>query len=580
MNERMIDVPGVGVVAFPLTMSDEQIAAVIKRQLTPPTMSDKLKDSFVGGIMRGVRDIPDAGAQLVTRGLEAVSPAGSGMEQFFRGERERVEGINRDAEREYQHEWRNGNMVGKTDFGRVVGNIAATVPAAASIAPIRGGMSIPQLAGRGAVQGATIAPMSQQVQNTNDQSFWEQKLQQAGVGGAFGAGGAVVGDKVANLVQGARRASLPGATAAAGSTGGSVRASGGGSVLGQIGDDPTSALTSTQKQLIDRGRDLGLRTTPGQASGSRALQQMEARLESNPLTSGPFNTLKIGNQQAINRAAAKGIGETADVLDSSVLARAESRLGDIFNKVADRVPKAVIGDDIVNTLATIEDDVSGVALTPLMNNKLVQRVFGIAAKGEATGAELRSLSSKLGRAAKNNIKTDPEFGIALFRVKDIVDDVVSNNLDDATRETFDAARGQYRNLVTLLSRNNVVNPSSGNVSGANLAGALMQRDKSGFTMGRNNSDMYDAARFAQAFRPLVSDSGTATRSMPLGPIDFLLSLPTNAATSGYLSGPSVGAAQLYGRGIAPNAGGDAAARMIRGVGGPAGVGYGYGLLNE
>jgi hypothetical protein len=75
-----------------------------------------------------------------------------------------------------------------------------------------------------------------------------------------------------------------------------------------------------------------------------------------------------------------------------------------------------------------------------------------------------------------------------------------------------------------------------------LANLLQQKDKAGFLFGRNTSDMYNASRFAQAFRPLVGDSGTATR-MPLpSPTDFLVSLPFNLATRAYTSSPTVNAA--------------------------------------
>jgi hypothetical protein len=582
-DDKIIDVPGMGPVAFPASMSDDEIRNVIRKKLAPPSTIDRVLNSPIGGVVRGLRDIPDAGAQLVTRGLEAIAPAGSGFETWARGQRENVENINRNAELDYQQNWRRGQMQGM-DGGRIVGNIAGTLPLAAA-APIAPGMTIGQIAGRGAVQGAMAAPLSQPVYNP-EADFLKEKLSQTGLGAGFGAGGAVAGSTLANLIQGGSRAAAPAAGSASGrasvnlSANPQAQVTGGGSVLGQVGDDPTSALTASQRSLIERGRELGFRNTPGQASGSRALQQMEARMESSPFTSGPFNTIKVNNQNALNRAVAQGIGETADTIDSAVLAQADARLGEVFERVADRVPKAIIGDDVVNSLARIESEFSGVLSKPLLDNSLVKRTFDIAAKGEATGAELRSLSSKLGRAAKSAMRNEPEQGLAFYQVKDMVDEIVSQNLDDATREVFNAARGQYRNLMTLLSRNNVVNPSTGNVSGPNLASALMSRDKRGFTFGGNTSDMYDAARFSQAFKPIVGDSGTATRSMQMGPMDALLSVPTNIAARAYVSQPAQSAAMLGQRGLVPNAYGDAIARRVRPSGAATGVGLGFGLLSE
>jgi len=80
---QKVTVPNVGVVEFSDSMNPEDITAAIKLMLggqapapkAPQTPTQKLLNSPVGGIIRGLRDLPDAGAQLVTRGLEAVAPA-------------------------------------------------------------------------------------------------------------------------------------------------------------------------------------------------------------------------------------------------------------------------------------------------------------------------------------------------------------------------------------------------------------------------------------------------------------------------------------------------------------------------
>jgi hypothetical protein len=129
--------------------------------------------------------------------------------------------------------------------------------------------------------------------------------------------------------------------------------------------------------------------------------------------------------------------------------------------------------------------------------------------------------------------------MALGEVKDMADELIAQGLNGRTQRVFAQARGNYRNLMTLESRVGIVNPSNGNVSGANLANTLQQKDKAGFLLGRNQSPMYDAARLAQAFKPLVGDSGTATRSALPSPTDFVLSLPFSMATRAYTSNPIV-----------------------------------------
>jgi hypothetical protein len=63
--------------------------------------------------------------------------------------------------------------------------------------------------------------------------------------------------------------------------------------------------------------------------------------------------------------------------------------------------------------------------------------------------------------------------------------------------------------------------------------------------------MYEAARFAQAFRPIVGDSGTATRMMEITPLNMLLSMPTNIAASAYTSAPAIATARRMQSGLVP-----------------------------
>ena len=105
-------------------------------------------------------------------------------------------------------------------------------------------------------------------------------------------------------------------------------------------------------------------------------------------------------------------------------------------------------------------------------------------------------------------------GRALFDVQDLVDQHLTAGSPPELSAALTDARGNYRNLMSLTSRNNVVNPSSGNVSAKALASALSSKDKGGFVFGKNDSDFYNAARFSQAFPDVVGNSGTATREAP------------------------------------------------------------------
>jgi len=588
MAEKIVEVPNIGPVSFPGNMTDEQIIKAIQALQAPaaaPTVKAKAPESFeskilnspVGGVIRGLRDIPDAGAQLLTRGLEAIAPAGSSLEQFAKSERRRVEDINRQAELDYQRNWRQGQMrQGEIDVGRVGGNIAGTLIPSSAAVRVLGATTAPVRAG--AITGATgglLQPVAtppsrdttlsdlvtdQRPQGMTTPEFFAQKVEQVGAGTVFGAGAGYLGDKLSNILFGAKPpVTTPGQPGAGGAqvnvtTTPTATVTGGGSTLGAVGPDTSAGLTAAQQAILGRGKEMGFRTTPGQETGSRSLQQMEARMESSPFTSGPFNAIKAENQKILNRATAKAIGVDSTELSNPVLAQAQRQISNVYKQVASPEVKKIDGNTIQTGIEIVDKAFEGLTTQPLRGNIFVKQLEELAAKGEATGNQLQNLSSKIGKRAKNEMTTamgDRELGSALFQLKEMVDDALAQGLSKEQQAAFQQARANYRNLMTIRSNQGVVNPSTGNVSGLNLASALTRKDPQGFVFGSNQTPMYEAARFAQAFKPIVGDSGTATRSMEMSPLNLMLAAPTNIAARAYTAQPTANIASRMQTGIAP-----------------------------
>ena len=574
MADKIVQIPNIGPVAFPASMKDDEIikaiqslqapaAAPVPQGKAPESFTQKLMDSPVGGVVRGLRDIPDAGAQLLTRGLEAIAPSGSSLEQFARSERRRVEDINRQAELDYQRNWRQGQMrQGEIDVGRVGGNIAGTLLPASAAVRVLGATTAPVRAGAitGAV-GGLLQPVATTPETTTP-DFFAQKVEQTGAGAALGAGAGYLGDKLSNILFGAKppSAPMPGQPGVSGAqvnvtTTPTATATGGGSTMGAVGPDPSAGLTAAQQSILGRGREMGFRTTPGQQTGSRALQQMEARMESNPFTSGPFNAIKEENQRLLNQATAKAIGVESTELSNPVLAQAQREISKVYKQVASPDVKKLDGNTIQTGIEIVDKAFEGLTTQPLKANIFVKQLEDLAAKGEASGTQLQALSSKIGKRAKNEMTTamgDRELGSALFQLKEMVDDALAQGLSKEQQAAFQQARSNYRNLMTIRSSQGVVNPSTGNVSGLNLASALTRKDPQGFVFGSNQTPMYEAARFAQAFKPIVGDSGTATRSMELSPLSMMLSAPTNIAARAYTAQPTANLASRLQTGVAPS----------------------------
>jgi hypothetical protein len=250
------------------------------------------------------------------------------------------------------------------------------------------------------------------------------------------------------------------------------------------------------------------------------------------MTSGAFNTIKDTNQKVLNRATAQAIGVDAAELSNPVLATAQRQISAVYNKAANPTVQKLDQMYVMNGIDLIDAASEGLTTLPIKSNIFVKQLQDYALKGEATGNQLTTLSSKLGKKAKKEMTTqsgDRDLGEALFQIKEIVDDQLMAGMSAADQAAFRIARSNYRNLMTVRTTSGVINPSSGNVSGLNLASALTRKDPRGFMEGSNTTPMYEAARFAQAFRPIVGDSGTATRMMELTPLNMMLSMPTNIA---------------------------------------------------
>jgi hypothetical protein len=352
--------------------------------------------------------------------------------------------------------------------------------------------------------------------------------------------------------------------------------------IGRAAAAQGNQITQGQRAAAAQGQNIGMRLTPGKASGSTTLQKFEAAAESNPITSSGFDAIKTGNQRAVNRAAARAIGENADELSTPVLTQAEARIGQVFDSVADRTPVPLDPIGVGGRLQQIRQDSNGMLMgnNDLAQNGLWQRLDDfVNNQGGATREQLRQLSSNLGKAGRNNMTSpngDRALGEALFATQEVVEDAIQGTLPRAQQAAYDQARNQYRNLMMLTAKTNVTNPSTGNVSGRSLANTLMQKDRAGFTMGGNNSDMYSAARFSQAFPNIVGDSGTATRSM--GPTDYLTGLPGNVLMRMYLSQP-VTAAAAAGAGATGTAARLANNRLTQMMSSPLGIGSGLAAAN-
>lgn len=469
-----------------------------------------------------------AQAQKQTIGQNLLAGIGGGMTGLYLGAKQMLGKATPEEIQQHQEAMKGLRSTTAGTIGDIGGQIAAAVPAAF----IPGANTYAGAALTGGVLGA--------LQPTGENDSRGENM-------AMGAGGGVIGkyagDKLLKFLRG-RNAGME-------------------NQLAMQSGEELAGLNQPTQDLLKKGQSMGFKSTPGQASGSKTLQKFEAALESNPFTSGVFDDIKTHNAGVLNRVTAKSIGENSDYVNATVLEQAKDRIGAVYKMVADKNVRAIPADDFASAMRNIDSSLEGLlpANVSFIDNPLVKNFIDVAQKGQATGEQLQQIASKLGKAAAKNMTTqggDRDLGMALFKVKDMADDYLRSGLKGETAKAFDAARGQYRNLMMLTSRTGVVNTATGDVSKTALPNVLASKDKAGYVFNKNQSDLYNAARYGDAFRPIVGDSGTATRSMSNLSLENLAKLPFGLVARLYASQPMTQMAgatgQFLNQGAAPGLG--------------------------
>jgi hypothetical protein len=492
----------------------EQVISKIKERLSAKSQA--------------VSDPYTAQAQKQTIGQNLLAGVGGGMTSLYLGAKQMLGKATPEEIADHKKA-----MAGlRSTTAGTIGDIGGQVIAAAPAALIPGANTYIGATLTGAGLGA-LQPTGENDSRTENMIL----------GAAGGAAGKYVGDKAIGLLRG-RNAGID-------------------NQLALQSTEQTAGLNKPSQDILKKGMDLGFKSTPGQASGSKTLQKFEAALESNPFTAGAFDDIKTHNAGTLNRITAKAIGEDADYVNSTILEQAKDRIGSVYKLVADKNARSIPAEDFITKISGINSELEGLlpANVSFIDNPLVKNFVDVATKGQATGEQLQQIASKLGKAAAKHMTTqggDRDLGMALFKVKDMADDYLRSGLNGETAKLFDAARGQYRNLMMLTSRTGVVNTATGDVSKAALPNVLASKDKLGYVFGKNQSDFYNAARYGDAFRPIVGDSGTATRSMSNLSLESLAKLPFGLVARLYASQPMTAAAggvgNVLNNGMAPQLG--------------------------
>jgi hypothetical protein len=340
--------------------------------------------------------------------------------------------------------------------GNIGGNIAATAPLSA-LAPASATATALGRVGTGAALGAASGAMTPSDQS-NQESYWDQKLGQTGTGAAFGAGGAVLANALGRAISGYQG--------------------------------------NAQRTLANAG----VQMTPGQIIGGGAART-EEKLTSVPIVGDMIKNAQQRSVQSFNRAtynealAPIGAQVAPDIpVGSDAIAAVRNEIGHVYDSITPRA-SFVADQNFAGDLAGIRANLSQTApgTLPQFDNIVQHQITDKLSPQQAlTGTQWANTRSEINGIARNQVlgNATPDnrsLADALGQLNDAVNAGVARSSPPdilPTLQNANAAWARYKQIETA----------------AGMAGAS------------NNGNVFTAAQFANAVRRGSTSAQKATNS--------------------------------------------------------------------
>jgi len=448
---------------------------------TPP--ADDWRGTGVGGFVRGLRDIPDAGAELMARAVEAAIPDDWGLDKWAKRQVAEIVRINREAERGYQQDWRGGEMVGKFDKSRLAGNIAATLPLTA----IPGGAAVSGLARTG--QAATVGGLSGALMpvHGDEDDYWKTKAMQTGLG-------VVAGPTAPYLARGAARVVSP-------------------------------ATDAATMQLAKAGVPM----TPGQILGG-AWRATEEKLTSIPFFGDAIKAAQLRGLVAFNKAVGDRVLNSIGQTVPKKISAGPDMVRHVGNELSRAYDDALKGvnvymDDIFRNdmvkLASMADALGGAAgkrFKVILENKVFSKFKG--ARPGMVGRSWKKVEEQLGKDAKKFKRSadvdQNEIGHALTEAQAAWRDLLARHAGGKAQRVADINEGWAK--LTILE--NAATAAKGRVFTApQYMAAVKKADPRVRQRGIARGEALEVPMARAGVEKLaqrVPESGTAPRALMAG----------------------------------------------------------------
>jgi hypothetical protein len=318
-------------------------------------------------------------------------------------------------------------------------------------------------------------------------------------GGAYGAGSADDGDRLAGGAFGA------GAGFAVGGAAPLVAA--GGSRLIQKAISPFAGSPERDAAVKLLAQE-GVPVTAGQRTGSNALRYAESELGGSKAANLIDTQAEAFTDAAMRKAGGSGRA-TSDNM-SRLRDQISKQFDDISSRNSLTVDRGIINDmNAANTNYARVLPAEQRQIFGQLGDDIVQRFK--AGNGVMSGKDYQTIRSRLSRMANNYRQRDPEFSEAIRGLRNALDSGMDRSIKPGDAGAWAQARKRYGNLKTLekAAVGGGEESALGLISPAQLRIAAAQGNRGAYARGDN--DFADLAKAGQAVMTKLPNSGTASR---------------------------------------------------------------------
>lgn len=284
------------------------------------------------------------------------------------------------------------------------------------------------------------------------------------------------------------------------------------------GISPFSSEVPLSKRNKELARKLGIRDllTTGEVTGSKALKNQEASIDSSSFIAGFAQKNAASRTAKLNNKILSTIGERGPVITAQILEAARKRISGMFQKVANSVKDAKIGRIFFNSrLDDILDEQAlkmGGESFELLKANVSALKENLSKQGRLTGSMILAERRELTRSAdqiRGSKTGDDVLADQLEEMADALDELIEFNAPSGARKTLGQARKQWAALSNLRDRNVVVNES---VNPLALKNTLKRKRANDWTLGgQEDNPQFQLARLTEGLANPYGNPGTAQR---------------------------------------------------------------------